>query len=455
MANDTAVNTKPDEGTQLPSVPVGFQDEAPILAERQLVPALRIMLDQQLYEQVKRFAGIMARDTTFTRRHLQNKPEACFVVITQALTWNLDPLFVARATYQTPGGEIGFEGKLVHAILASSHRFIGAPKIEYVGDWSKVAGKFEKSTSQNGKEYMRRTWTEKDAAGLGVILRWQVRGETEPRVWPGEKEPFFLTQCWPLNSTLWATDPKTQIAYLAMRRFANAVAPEILGGMPFDHEELFDAAERAKDVTPPRPTREQFMPPPAPTPEPEPEPYEVYDCVGECVLRTGDAQEAVAACRKALDEGKAQRGAQGATAVWDNNAGLIDLLHSRGFGDVARALGYRYADVREAAAAEAKTMREKAPPPDPRPRSALFDDPLWAVELPKLLDGSVDFERLRDTLVLLVSQCENWAELDKLGADNETTLTLMRQQAPELRAEVGAAIEDKRLEFAAARDGAR
>jgi len=73
----------------------------------------------------------------------------------------------------------------------------------------------------------------------------------------------------------------------------------------------------------------------------------------------------------------------------------------------------------------------------------------------RLLDGSVDFERLRDTLVLLVSQCESWAELDKLGADNETTLTLMRQQAPELRAEIGAAIEDKRLEFAAARDGAR
>ncbi|HZU91897.1 MAG TPA: recombinase RecT [Stellaceae bacterium] len=92
---------------------------------------------------------------------------------------------------------------------------------------------------------------------------------------------------------------------------------------------------------------------------------------------------------------------------------------------------------------------------DPRPRSALFDDPRWTVELPRLLDGSVDFERLRNSLVLLVSQCESWAELDKLGTDNETTLTLMRQQAPELRAEVGAAIEDKRLEFAAARDGAR
>jgi hypothetical protein len=130
-------------------------------------------------------------------------------------------------------------------------------------------------------------WTDKDAIGLGVIVRWQVRGEKTPRVWPGEKDPFWLTQCYPLNSPLWATDARTQISYLAIRRFANLTAPGILGSAAFDHEDLLDASERARDITP---VQEEAGSQTAESVVENDVPWTVYDEVGQAYeFRTGQA----------------------------------------------------------------------------------------------------------------------------------------------------------------------
>lgn len=225
-----------------------------------LPPSLQILLNEGLYTRMKQLGMLMANAEGFTPKHLLGKGEACFAVINCALDWKINPHFVARHTYQTPSGQIGFDGALTQAILEKSGRFIGPPEFQFRGDWSKLIGKFERRTGQRGGEYYAATWTDKDAVGLGVIVKWQVRGEAKPRVWPGESEPFWLTQCHPRNSTLWATDPKTQICYLAIRRFASIAAPGIAGAAGFDAADTLSAAEMARDITPPppRPTREQF-----------------------------------------------------------------------------------------------------------------------------------------------------------------------------------------------------
>ncbi|KKK50975.1 hypothetical protein LCGC14_3119640, partial [marine sediment metagenome] len=83
---------------------------------------------------------------------------------------------------------------------------------------------------------------------------YQIVGEPEEREWS-----FDLVQAFPRNSTLWATDPKTQICYTAVRRFANVAAPGILMGVPFDREDWAESSpEHAKDITPPRPQRDDF-----------------------------------------------------------------------------------------------------------------------------------------------------------------------------------------------------
>lgn len=346
MPNDTNPGAP---APTLPALPIASAGGGLETLQPNLAPSLRIMLDERLYEQVKRMAGIMSKDTIFTPRHLVGKPEACFTVITQAVNWNLDPQFVARATYQTPGGSIGFEGKLVGAILERSGRFIGAPRLQYVGDWSRVTGKFQKKVSQKGNEFVVPIWTDKDAAGLGIIISWQARGEKEPRVWPGENEPFFLTQCYPLNSPLWATDPKTQIAYLAIRRFASGVAPGILGGMAFDHEDLLDASERARDVTPPpRPRRSDFVSrewteggePEAPQEKPSPT-VAIVDADGnESEVPMDRAEAELPAI---LAEMERRSGKDGVVAFGENNAAALTVLREAGIAGPALAHAERLA----------------------------------------------------------------------------------------------------------------
>lgn len=277
----------PDDNSQLPSIPATPRALADELGASGLPPSLQILLDEGLYNRIKQLAGVMAKAEGFTPKHLLGKPEACFTIINLALDWKRNPHFVAENTYQTPGGSIGFRGNLVQSILEGSGRFIGSPDIEYFGDWKKVVGKFELKTSQRGNEYVAPTWTAADALGLGIIIRWQVRGEKKPRVWPGENDPFYLTQCYPLNSPLWATDPKTQIAYLGIRRFANLAAPGILGAASFDYDEVIDASERARDVTPTRrPQPEYYADLPDPTKE-APEPTKEDEAALEADLATG------------------------------------------------------------------------------------------------------------------------------------------------------------------------
>lgn len=205
--------------------------------------ALALYLNDALFERVSAVAVRLSKAGGITPKHLIGQVEACFAVVSRAITWRLDPFAVAMATYQTPGGQIGFEGKLVLAILESSGRLDGGVRFEHYGDWSKVQGRFDIKSNDGGKKYAVPVWTDADArAGrptdrdkyplaqsCGVRVSAQIRGESERRC-----IDFDLIQAQPRNSTLWATDPKTQICYTAARRFANASVPALMMGVPFD-----------------------------------------------------------------------------------------------------------------------------------------------------------------------------------------------------------------------------
>jgi hypothetical protein len=367
-----------DTKLMIPAQAGQFGNLAPQLGGSGLPPSLQILLDDHLYNRVKMLAGVMARAEGFTPKHLIGKAEACFVVINIALDSKLNPNFVARHTYQTPGGQIGYDGALVQSILEQSGKFIGAPRFEYVGDWRKVQGKFTKQVSQKGNEFVKPNWTPQDAAGLGVIVRWQARGEDKPRVWPGENEPFLLTQCYPLNSPLWATDPKSQIAYLAIRRFATIAAPGILGAAAISESELLDASERAVDVTPQaEPRREDFRSgPPTPRTDHAADPlYEVVDLDG-VIHGYPTPQDAAERFRAILQEASAY-GSERLDGAWDSNDGLLPQLGN----SLRSALSTEYTDLRETAV-EAELRREarqqahgipervEAVDPEPKPPEA-------------------------------------------------------------------------------------
>lgn len=198
--------------------------------------ALQIYFNPKIFELANDIAQKMSKAQGMTPDHLLGKPDACFAVVEISLNWRLSPFQVAKSTYRTPGGAIGFEGKLIQAIIENSGHLkpgSGGVHKEYYGDWSKIQGKFTKRKSEKGTEYNVPTWTDEDAVkgGCGVAVSALLRGEDKPR-----ELRFDLIQAQPRNSTLWATDAKTQLWYAAVRRFGSVAVPGLLMGVPFEQE---------------------------------------------------------------------------------------------------------------------------------------------------------------------------------------------------------------------------
>lgn len=221
-------------------------------------PALALWFDDRLFDRARTIAKYLSEAEGMVPKHLLGKTAACFAVVSRALTWKMDPYAVAACTYETPGGRVGFEGKLIHAILELSGRLVGTVTYQHYGDWGQVKGKWElKRGSNSGKEYPAPTWGRADAKGLGVVISAQVRGEVERR-----SLEFDLEDCFPMNSTLWATRPKQQICYTGVRAFANMAAPGLIMGVPFDPEDnlpIRDITPTIDADAPPRPTRAEIV----------------------------------------------------------------------------------------------------------------------------------------------------------------------------------------------------
>ena len=243
-----------DEKAGLPSTDLSH------LAVAQMPLSLQIFFNDELFKRCQTIANYLADAGGFIAPHLRDKPKACFAVVSRALTWKLDPYAVAQATYETPGGGVGFFGTLCQAIIENSGRLdpsYGGVKYEHYGDWNKIRGRFRmvSKTAKGGNgTYLapEQLWTPDDEVDLGVIVGCKVKDEDLPR----ELE-FDMLEAFPRNSTLWITRPRQQICYTSVRAFGNTVVPSLLMGIPFDREDAQEWADTLKDVTP-RPTRAEF-----------------------------------------------------------------------------------------------------------------------------------------------------------------------------------------------------
>lgn len=263
-------------------------------------PALAVMMDEGVFSRVSAIAQRMAGARSIVPKHLIDNPSGCFAVVMRSLSWRLDPFAVAQATFDI-GGKLGYEGKLCHAILENSGKVVGQIRYRHFGKvwlknkespdvfidvktndpgleelirsgewietrrttWEGLIGKFEirdsqrkEANSTEPKKYAAPTYTRKDEEGLGVVVQADIRGEAEPRAFE-----FLMIQAYPRNSTIWATDPKTQICYTAIRRFASVAAPSLVMGIPFDREEMEGGIREVNERPAPttaRPTRGDF-----------------------------------------------------------------------------------------------------------------------------------------------------------------------------------------------------
>lgn len=177
-------------------------------------------------DRLVRFATLMADSKATVPQHLAGKPADCLAVTMQAAQWGMNPFAVAQKTHVV-NGTLGYEAQLVNAVVSSSNLLSTRLNYRWNGDWSKVNGKSDKSPS------------------LTVTVSAVLKGEAEPR-----ELTISMAQAGVRNSPLWEQDPRQQLAYLCVKRWARLHAPDVLLGV-YTPDELQETTPRVeRDITP-------------------------------------------------------------------------------------------------------------------------------------------------------------------------------------------------------------
>ena len=209
-----------------------------------------LLMDIAAMERLERIAELMASGKTTVPQHLRGSKGDCFAITLQSMQWGMNPFAVAQKTHLV-NGTLGYEAQLVAAVINSSGLAKDRFQFEWYGPWEKVIGKFSIHKGEKG-EYRKPAWTMADEEGCGVRVWATLKGEVNPRTLE-----LLLAQARTRNSTLWADDPKQQLAYLAQKRWARLFAPDVILGVytadELDTQPIEVHMGMAEEVTPPQP----------------------------------------------------------------------------------------------------------------------------------------------------------------------------------------------------------
>ncbi|MGP6463329.1 RecT family recombinase [Pantoea agglomerans] len=203
-----------------------------------------ILTNGDLYNRLQNLASVMANSGEMVPAHYRGKPDACMATVMQAARWGMDPFAVAQKTHIV-SGTLGYEAQLVNAVITTMAPTKDRIHYDWFGPWEKVIGKFQEKTSSKGNKYIAPAWTLADENGVGVKVWATLKGESDPRVLE-----LYLSQAQVRNSTLWASDPRQQLAYLAVKRWSRLYCPDVILGV-YSDDELEERIER--DITPAAP----------------------------------------------------------------------------------------------------------------------------------------------------------------------------------------------------------
>lgn len=290
-----------------------------------------LTLDVASMNSMVSLANIMATGKATIPQEYRNSPGDCLAVVMQAVQWGMNPFAVAQKTHFV-SGKIGYEAQLVNAVITALAPTKDRLHFDWFGDWSKVIGKFDIKKNQEGKEYRQPGWSLKDEEGLGIKVWATIKGEDEPRMLE-----LYLAQARTRNSTLWADDPRQQLAYLATKRWARLYCPDVIMGVYTPDE--FEGERVERDVTPPSSGNRTLdaMRTPRPVieasaqPQPQPEPQQVMNAV-EQVDHAGAYADHSAAIEGASSGEEWQRAY---TAAWEWANGTGDPQIVKGIKQIA------------------------------------------------------------------------------------------------------------------------
>ena len=210
-----------------------------------------LILDFDALEKIERFAAKMAKARGTVPAHIAGNEGDCMAIVMQSMQWGMNPFAVAQKTFSIKG-VLGYEAQLINAVITARAPIKSRIQYEWLGtseQWNKIIGNFEEKTSTkkndehgNAVKYRVPKWNIADERPLGVKVWATLRGEESPR-----ELTIMLSQARTRNSTLWVDDPKQQLAYLAIKRWARLYCPDVILGV-YSPDELMEREEY--DVTP-------------------------------------------------------------------------------------------------------------------------------------------------------------------------------------------------------------
>lgn len=211
--------------------------------QTQMIDNISILTNGELFDRLRTLSEVMANSGAFVPDHFRGKPDACMAVVMQAARWGMDPFAVAQKTHIVGNsGVLGYEAQLVNAVVTNMSPTKDRLHYEWFGSWENIVGRFVEKTSSKGNKYMAPGWDLKDEAGVGIRVWATMKGEDEPR-----ELVLMLSQAQVRNSTLWASDPRQQLAYLAVKRWARLYCPDVILGV-YSPDEVEERTE--KEINP-------------------------------------------------------------------------------------------------------------------------------------------------------------------------------------------------------------
>ena len=203
VTSTTALTPAPAAPPASLKIPVQFDPNDPV----------SLYMDTGSFEQLQRVARMMA-SSSLVPQHLRNVPKRgdepaidrtadCFLVAAQAFRWRMDCFAVAQHTFVT-SGKLGYEGKLIAALINASGRTEANLEPIYSGP----VGKPER--------------------GVQIVAR--LKGEKKDRTIDG------TVAGWKTENQKWNSMPDQMLFYRGAREWARRHMPEVMLGIQADEE---------------------------------------------------------------------------------------------------------------------------------------------------------------------------------------------------------------------------
>lgn len=164
-----------------------------------------LYMDRGSFRQIFQ-VGQMLAASMLVPDHLKKKAADCALIVAQAFRWGLDPLAVAQHTYVVYG-KLGYEGKLIAALVNVSGKTQGPLRYAYSGDG------------------MQRR----------IVVTGRLLGETEDRTVEGTVQAWHTLEKGSVADR-WKSNADAMLRYRGAREWARAHMPEVILGIQAEDE---------------------------------------------------------------------------------------------------------------------------------------------------------------------------------------------------------------------------